>query len=230
MIKAVKHASMFWDGRLRTGRALLAGLVVGAVCSLVAPELFACTAAQDKSPNATPAQEPAPAEVTNPMASFARMVGGEWKVTFTSGTSMYDTYYWGPGQHSVRVMTHGEDAAGNPWRALGVVYWHPGRKQLCTLGLNPYAGSVSEGTISVVGETTEAASELNQNGARRKIVSREVFDGPDKYHTALLEEIEPGKLMPLVEWDYFRSKTITPVQPLPTENPPKPSERLKALE
>ena len=53
------------------------------VLSVAAPS--ACTAAQDKSPDAKPAQEPAPAKVANPMASFARMVGGEWKMTAAAG-------------------------------------------------------------------------------------------------------------------------------------------------
>jgi len=183
-------------------------------------------AEQDKSPNAPPPK------AADPMASFARMIGGEWKVTFASGTSMYDTYHWGPGNHSGRVMTHGQDAAGNPWRGLGVVYWHPALKRVCSLSLNPYEGSVSEGSITVDlgGETSEIISDLYQNGVHRKLVSRDTFDGPDKYHSALLEEVEPGKLTALTEWDYFRWKTLTPVRPLPAENPPKPSERLKALE
>ncbi len=175
-------------------------------------------------------QEPTPTGAADPMASFARMVGGEWKVTFASGTSMYSTSHWGPGKHSGRVMTHGEDAAGNPWRGLGVVYWHPGHRQVRTLDLSPYERSVSEGTVTINGETTESVSELYQNGDLRKLVSRDTFNGPDQYHTAQLEEIEPGKLSTLSEWDYFRSRTLTPVQPLPAENPPKPSDRLKALE
>ena len=47
---------------------------------------FACTAAQGESPDAKPVQEPAPAEITGPMASLARMVGGEWRTTSLSGT------------------------------------------------------------------------------------------------------------------------------------------------
>ena len=89
---------------------------------------------------------------------------------------------------------------------------------------------MSEDTITVEGETREAVSNLYQNGVNRKLVSRTTFDGPDKFHSHLLEETEPGKLTTLTEWDYFRSKTLTPVQPLPAENPPKPSVRLKALE
>ena len=145
--------------------------------------LFACTAAQDKSPDARPVSEPASAKVANPMASFARMVSDGWRQTALSGTStwhMFDTWHWGPGQHSMRVMTDGSDAAGGPWRELQVFYWHPGRKQVCLLGLSPYASGVSEGTIKFEGETADAVFDLYQTGHRRKMGLRWAFDGPDK--------------------------------------------------
>lgn len=166
------------------------------------------------------------------MAGFERMTGGEWKVTAASGTSMYETYHWGPGKHSGRVFTHGQDAAGNPWRALGAVYWHPGHKQLYSLGLTPYENGVENGpaTSTETDGVSEAASDLYQNGVHRKMVSRTTFDGPDKYHLALLEETAPGKLSTLSEWDYFRSKTLTPVSPPSAENPPKLPARLKFFE
>ena len=103
----------------------------------------AYTAVQDESPDAKPVQEPAPAEVASPMASFARMVSGEWRMTALSGTSTFDTWDWGPGKHSMRVMTDGSGAAGEPWRELQVFYWHPGRKQVCLLGLSPFARTTS---------------------------------------------------------------------------------------
>lgn len=204
------------------------------VLPLVA-SFLACTAVQETRPETAPARPSARASAdgsADPMAGFARMVGGEWKVTFKSGTSMYDTYRWGPDRHSGRVMTHGLDAGGNPWRGLGVVYWHPARKQLYTLSLNPFEGSISEGAVKshVDGDRTESVSDLYQNGVHRKLVSRETFDGPDRYHSALLEEFDDSKLTPLTEWDYFRSRALTPVRPLPAENPPKPSARLKAFQ
>ncbi len=80
--------------------------------SLVAA-LFACTAVQDESPDAKPVQEPAPAKVANPMASFARMVSGEWRVTFLNGSSMFDRWNWGPGKHSMLAQTYGSGAVGD---------------------------------------------------------------------------------------------------------------------
>lgn len=192
--------------------------------------LSACIARPDKSPDAKPVQEPARAEVANPMASFARMVRGEWRVTAQSGTSMFHTWHWGPGQHSMRRMTDGADAAGNPWRQLKVVYWHPGRKQVCVLGLSPFDRSVMEGTMTFEGETADAVFDLYQTNGRRKMGLRWTFDGPDEYRETLLEAAGPAGLTPLAEWDHVRSRTRTATRPRSAEGAPKPSERLKVLE
>jgi hypothetical protein len=199
--------------------------------SLIAA-LAACTAAQDKNPDARPAQEPASTEVANPMASFARMVGGEWRMTALRGTSTYDVWHWGPGRHSMRVMTDGSGSGvvPEPWRELQVFYWHPGRKQVCLLGLSPFARGVSEGTIKFEGETAEGVFDLYQTGNRRKMGLRWAFDGPDKYHDILLEATGPDGLKPMNEWDHFRSKGPPAPRPRFAEEAPKPSERLKVLE
>jgi hypothetical protein len=197
--------------------------------SLIAA-LSACTARQDKSPDTRPVQKPAPAEVANPMASFARMVPGEWRRPALTRTSMFDTWHWGPGKHSMRVMTDGSDADGNPWRALQAVYWHADRKQVCLLGLEPFARGVAVGTIKFEGETADAVYDLYQTGGRRKMSLHWTFDGPDKYHATLLEATGTAGFKPLVEWDYVRSKTPTATRPRTAEVAPKPSERLKVLE
>ncbi len=199
------------------------------IVSLIATPA-ACSAMQDKHPVTRPAKERAPGKVDDPMARFGRMVGGEWKLTFQSGKSMYDVWHWGPGKHSLRVISHGFAASGDPWRALAVVYWHPGRAEVRTFGLNPFAESVSEGTVRFDGENFESREDLHQTGDRRKLISRDVFLGPDKYHSTLLEELETGRVTKLTEWDYTRSKTLTPVSPPPADKPPKLAERLKVLE
>jgi hypothetical protein len=200
--------------------------------SLVAA-LSARTAGRHKSPDVKPV-EPAPAKAGNPMTEFARMVGGEWKMTARAGTSLYDSWHWGPGKHSLRVMTDGLGADGNPWRALEVVYWHPGRKQVRLLNVHPdvpgIGRGVGEGTFKFEGETAEAVFDLFQPLGRRDIARRWIFDGPDKYHAILLEAAGPAGYKPLVEWDYARSKTPTPPRPRTPEGAPKPSERLKAFE
>src|SRR3954452_1898339 len=133
-------------------KSLLTAAVFSTLVLSVATQ-SACTAAQDKSPDAKPAQESTPAKVANPMANFARMVGGEWKMTsaagteLAAGTGLYDTWHWGPGKHSLRVMTDGIGGDGKPWRALRAVYWHPGRKQVRSLELSTFRAGVAEGTI-----------------------------------------------------------------------------------
>lgn len=228
MIYVLKQASPLRGSCSFGSRALLAVLLVGVSTGLVA------VAGADPAPTRTAPQDGRMKTTEslshNPMASFARLIGGEWKTTAQSGTSMVDTCHWGPGKHSGRVMTHGEDGGGNPWRSLGVVYWHPGRKQLRSLSLNPYEGSVSEETITVVGETWEGVCDLYQNGVHRKMVSRTTFDGPDKYSTLLLEETAPGQLSTLNQWNCVRSRTFTPQRPIPADKSPKFPDHLKAFE
>ena len=199
--------------------------------SLIAA-LSACTARQDKTPDAEPAQEPAPpppAKVADPMASFARLVSDEWRVTVQSGKSMFHTWHWGPGKHSIRRMTDGSGAAGEPWRALKVLYWHPGRKQVCLLGVEPVARGVAEGTIKFEGDTADGVFDLYQTRGLRKMGLRWTFDGPDKYRDTLLEATGPVGLKPLNELDHIRSKPPATPRPRTVEGE-KPSERLKALE
>ncbi len=191
--------------------------------------LAACTARQEKSPDAGQVRQPAPAEAASPVASFARLVSGEWRVTFLSGTSQFVTWHWGPGKHSLRGFTDGSDAVGNPWRALHLIYWHPGRKHVAFLGLSPFARGVMDGTIRFEGETVNAVFFLYQTIAVRKMGLRWDFDGPDRYHSTLLEEMGPAGLQPVNEWDYARSTALTPVR-LFTDMAPKLPEHLSALE
>jgi len=196
--------------------------------SLIAA-LCAGAVAQEGIWEPNPARLPASLAAADPMAAFARMVSGEWKRTVQSGTSTFDTWHWGPGKHSLRVMTHGLAASGDPWRELGVVYWHPGRKQVCLLGLDPYQHSVAEGTIRFQGEVVEAALDLYQTRARRKLRRRWAFEGPDRYRSSLLESTGRGGFSPLAEWDYIRSRTLTPVSPPSAGASPKLPESLKPL-
>jgi hypothetical protein len=187
--------------------------------------LSACTPRKIESPDTTPT----PVVVADPMASFARLVSDEWKTTAKSGSSMFHTWHWGPGRHSVREMTDGFGADGNPWRELRVAYWHPAVKQVHLLGLSPYAAGVAEGTIRFDGETAEAVNDMYQTGGRRKLKSLWKFDGPDKYHDELLEATGPGGYSPLAGWDRVRVTPPAVKRAFAVEGA-KPSERLKALE
>lgn len=168
----------------------------------------------------------------NPMASFARMVSGEWRL----GTMQVDTWRWGPGERSVRMHTVG-DGGGNPWRELVVYYWRPDQNQVRLLGFHPdipgIGRGVAGGTIEFDGQTAVAAIELYQPGRlrpnRRTLGVRWTFDGPDAYHEELLEDSGAG-LEPLAEWDLTRSIERTDAPRVEVGEAPKPSENLRAFE
>ncbi|WP_272084150.1 hypothetical protein [Nannocystis bainbridge] len=174
-----------------------------------------------------PKQPVAEAPKQPPMASFARMLPGSWRVTNPNGTSQTDTWYPGPGDLSLRVETDGTDGSGSPWRELVVLFWHPGRAQVRLLGFNPYARSVAEGHITFAGDSAEAEIVMHQTPGRRDLVQRWSFAGPDNYREALLERRGAGGLGLLAEWDYFR--VPTPAAIVRTDPPPTASERLQDL-
>lgn len=166
------------------------------------------------------------------LRGFARMVGGEWRTTAGSGTSMYDAWHWGPGERSLRVMTDGQDAGGDPWRELQVVYWHPAMEEVRLLALSPYQNGVAEGTIRLEGDEAEAIFDLYQSRVRRAIKSKWAFEGPDVYQETLLESVGGAAYQPLVEWRIVRDVprgAVDVVAPGAEKALPLP-ERLSALE
>lgn len=178
--------------------------------------LSACTTAPDEGLDTEAALEPAPGEVANPMAPFARLIPGAW-----SGTSSFDTWHWGPGKHSIRG---GE---------LELFYWHPGLKQVCMLSLHadiPTVGrGVAEGTVHFEGEVAEGTFDLYQPPGRRRMGLRWSFEGPDKYRDTLLEVSGPEGLQPLNAWDRFRVP-LSEMPPRTADEAIKPAEHLKAFE
>jgi hypothetical protein len=166
--------------------------------------LCACAAGQDG---------PAPAKATDPMEGFARLVDGEWRQTARSGRNMFHAWHWGPGRHSIRRMTDGSGAGGDPWREVQVYYWHPGRKQVRMLGVSPFDRGVSEGEIKFDGEKAEGVFDLHQTRGLRKMGRRWAFDGHDKYRDTLMESSGRDGLQPLVEFDLIRTKP--PARPRP---------------
>jgi hypothetical protein len=139
----------------------------------------------------------------NPMESFSRLIGGRWQMTAQSGTSMFDTWRWGPGRRSIRVMTDGEGADGKPWRSVSVYYWHPGRKEIRTLSVQPFRRGVNEGSITFDGQRAEGFADLHQTGDKREMGLRWTFEGGDTYRDALLEKGPQGYEV-LVEWERVR--------------------------
>lgn len=170
-----------------------------------------------------------------PLASFARMLGGEWRVTFANGTEQFDRWSAGPGGHSIASQTFGTDASGSPWRSLGVFYWHPGRREVLAFGLHPEVPGVgrgqSRGTVLGDDEERSVILDLQQSGnplRTRKLKTRTVFDGPDKHRVELLEDNGRG-FAPLVEWEYLRSREPSE-EPHVAAEAGRPTDRLKAFE
>ncbi|HZW10430.1 MAG TPA: hypothetical protein VFF69_11055 [Phycisphaerales bacterium] len=211
--------------RFRRIHPVVAGLAL--IGALPAP-----AAGQDAIVDPEPTRANARAGDAGPMAPFARMIPGEWKMTVESGTSSFRTWHWGPGRHSMRVMTDGFDAAGNPWRDLDVFYWHPGGGQVREFGVSQFARGVTEGAITFEGETWRSDFDLFQTGGRRTLRLIWDFDGPDRYH-ATLQEASPGesrRYTTLVEWDLLRTSPSSPPRPLAVEGATKPSDLLRPLE
>jgi len=152
---------------------------------------------------------------TNPMANYARLIGGEWQTTFASGEKGYQAWQWGPGKYSIRKMAYATGTADNPWGGE-VMYWHPGRKVVWVLSLHediPAVGrGVSEGHMKFEGDTAEGVAELHQPRGPRKLGNRWVFDGPDKYRDTLLEDTGAG-LKPMNGWEFVRVKERVKVPP-----------------
>jgi hypothetical protein len=203
--------------------------IPAAMCSFIV--LSACATAQHACRRPESKQEPAPAEAADHMAPFARMTPGEWKMTVESGTTSFRTWHWGPGRHSMRVMTDSDDAAGNPWRDLEVFYWHPGRREVRAFGVSPFARGITEGTMAFQGESAQLDFDLYQTGDRRKLRLLWAFDGPDKYHATLLEANPPesSRYAPLMEWDLFGTQPPSPPRPFAVDGATEPSESLMPL-
>jgi hypothetical protein len=149
------------------------------------------------------ASDQAPVAVVNPMLPFEMMIGGRWKMTAQSGTSMFDTWHWGPGRRSLRVMTDGQSADGRPWRSVSVYYWHPGLTEIRTLGLQPVFRGINEGSITFDGQRAEGFSQLHQTGGTREMGLRWTFEGKDKYRDELLENGPEGYYV-MNKWERFR--------------------------
>ena len=157
-----------------------------------------------------------------PMAAFARMETGEWRL----GTVHATTWRWGPGRHSIRAHRVGSDVGGNPWRELVIYYWHPDREQIQLVSFHPDIPSigrgVGEGTIEFDGDTAVTSLELYQPRGKRKLESRWAFDSPDTYNDIILEDNGRG-MATLAEWEYTRSLELSPPSVPKAGRAPKPS-------
>lgn len=191
-----------------------------------------CSARQEPDTVAPPPSAPTPALTANPLASFERMVNGRWKMTALAGTDTYDTWHWGPGKRSIRKMTAGTAPSGEPWHAMKVFYWHPGRKEVRTLGVSPTFRGVSEGTFTFDGEKAKGLVDMHQTIGHRVFGLRWTFEGPDAYHDELLDKVPEGFSLQN-EWRRYRVEAASEVE-LAAERTlaaaAKPSDFIKPIE
>jgi len=163
------------------------------------------------------------------MAAFARLVSGVWTTTTHVGTSISDTWEWGPGRHSLSMLSEGTSSSGTPWRSIEVLYWHPGRGQFRRLGINPFNRSVAEGTVAFAGNSAESHIDMHQTTGLRRLRSRWTFVGPDAYRDELFEDSGSGVYEPLASWDRIRMASQPP-QGTPDTPHPRPSRYIDRLE
>ena len=191
-----------------------------------------CSARQGPDRVAPPPSASTPALSANPLASFERMVNGRWKMTTLAGTSKYDTWHWGPSKRSIREMTAGTAPSGEPWHAVSVYFWHPGRKEVRTLGVSPFARGVSEGSFTFDGERANGLVDMHQTIGHRVFGRRWTFEGPDSYHDELLDKVPEGYSLQN-EWRRFRVAAVSEEElaaELTVMAAAKPSEFIKPLE
>lgn len=169
--------------------------------------------------------------LTDRIPPLARMISGEWRMTMANGLSQFVTWHTGPGEQSLRALTDGMGGNGEPWRSNRVVYWHPHHQQIRTLGMSPYARTVSEGTLGLDDGTLHSVNDLyQQGGIRRRLETRWEFDGPDKYQAKLLETSNAGEVTTLGVWDYVRSLSSSKPGSHLGEAAPEPSPYLDSLQ
>ncbi len=176
------------------------------------------------------------AHVDDALATFAHLVGGEWRVTFESKAAQFDRWAWGPGGHSLRSRTFNSKGDGESTTGVRrVLYRHPGRGRAEMLTLH-WFDLMGTGPVTIEGEKARYRYDLFYGEEHpyspmltRPLVADFVFDGPDKYSIALSDDAggEPGP--PMAVWKYARSAELTPI-PATAADPPRPVKFLGAFE
>jgi hypothetical protein len=191
-----------------------------------------CSSPPDNKPVIVPANVQPVAKTSVRMEPFSGLIGGRWKMTALAGTVMYDTWQWGPERNSIRRMTAGTAPSGEPWHAMKVFYWHPGRKEVRTLGVSPAFRGVSEGTFTFDGQKAAGLVDMHQTTGHRVLGVRWTFEGPDSYHDELLDKVPEGFSLQN-EWRRFRVGAATEDERAAERtraDAAKPSEFIKPIE
>ena len=162
-----------------------------------------CSSPPAEEPVMVPANVQPVAKNSVQMEPFSGFIAGRWKMTTLAGTDTYDTWYWGPERNSIRKLTAGTAPSGEPWHAMSVYFWHPGRKEVRTLSVSPAFRGVSEGTFTFDGQKAAGLVDMHQTTGHRVLGRRWTFEGPDRYHDELLDKVPEGFSLQN-EWRRFR--------------------------
>ena len=158
-------------------KATIRLFAIALLCSLAA-----AASAGEEPPAAAP--EAAAGAASNPLAPFARLVGGEWHI----GPYRH-VYEWGIGRRTVVARTY--DEQGQLASEARWVY-HPGEQVIRGYSVDA-GGSPFEMTTRFEGE--ELHNRLKTFGADGKVTewsARWVFTGDDRYDWTLHVETEDG--------------------------------------
>jgi hypothetical protein len=184
----------------------------------------------ERSAEAVETQDEAQTEIQeakSPMEVWSRMAGGEWRVTYPGGQELVQTWNWGPGKHSMRILSYRPDSLFEPPNGVHLLYWHPGRKEFVLKGLLSKQRYM-DGVMKIDGDNAELTFDFHTGSATYQMSQHWTFDGAAKFHETMYSHTDTG-VSPIRESDYIRSKDLTPIKPRTADNAPKPSEALASL-
>jgi hypothetical protein len=191
--------------------------VLLSTAATIAP-IFGCMQPNPEAPSSPVAVSAPAATSPEPLAAFARFIGGHWKMTTTAGRNTYDTWVWGPGKQSIRSMRSGTLTEGDPWRVITVYYWHPTFKEVRLHSVGSVWRGVGEGRIRFEGDTAESVFALHQFGVPpdlprgpRNLREKWNFVAPDTYRDDLFEKVR-GEYELLTGWDRVRVEAVPPAE------------------
>ena len=153
-------------------RLRLTPLALAALIALAAPiASFAESALTDSTPEPASASE-------EPMASFGRLIGGEWQISI-----LRHRFEWGIGHHTVLAKSYDQEgnlASEARW------FWHPGEQAIKGYSIDASGESFAEMTTRFDGDTMINVLEtINPDGTASAYTGHWVFTDSDHYDWTL---------------------------------------------
>ena len=219
-----------WDRAPATRPRSLAMRILHALLALsivATPLAWASTQDGDHPERAPEVVDAKAEESASPMQAWARMAGGEWRVTYPDGQKLVQTWNWGPGQHSMRILSYRPDSLVEPPNGVHLLYWHPGRQEFVLKGLLANQRHM-DGVMKIDGDQVELTFQFHTDSDTLQMSERWTFDGADKFHETMYAHTDAG-VSPVRESDYVRSKELSPIAARTAKNAVQPSKALHGL-